>query len=149
MSEIEEAILRSQENKKRLEEANAEYLEEDELGIGIKCPVNKLPDEPLGYYLAVRAILRNRRGSERLIYLDKELGGIRIGVGQPLKEDKATLLNIAAASYTRPGATVYAWEYLHKMLPVLDRSKLLIMPGLLFDRQTGEIINNDGEELTI
>lgn len=151
MSDVEEAILRSQENRKRLEEANAEYLEEDELGIVVKCPIKQLPDGALGYYLAIRVILRNRkrRGSERLIYVDRELGGIRCGLSMPLDEDKATLLRLSASSYTRPGATAYAWEYLHEMLPVLDRSKLVIAPGLIFDRKTGEIIETDGKELTI
>lgn len=151
MSDVEEAILRSQENVKRLEEANAEYLEEDEFGIVVKCPIKQFPDKALGYYLAIRVILKNRkrRESERLIYVDKELGGIRCGLDMPLNEDKSTLLRLSASSYTRPGATAYAWEYLHKLLPVLDRSKLVIIPGLIFDRKTGEIIETDGKELTI
>lgn len=149
MSDLEEAILRSQENQKKREEANANYLEEDEFGIGIKCPVRQLPDDALGYYLAIRTIVRNRRKRSDLIYVDDEMGGIRIGHGRPLVEDKATLLKLAASSYTRPGATTYAWEFLHEMLPRLDRNKLVIVPGLIFDRQTGEIIRTDGKELTL
>ena len=151
MSQVEEAILKSQENQIRREESNPNGFKKDELGIVLKCPVRELPDQPLGYYLAIRTILRNRkRGkTEGLIYVDQEMGGIRIGHSLPLTEDRQTILRLAAASYTRPGATVYAWEYLHEMLPKLDRSKLVVMPGLLFDRGTGALIKTDGKELTV
>lgn len=151
MSDVEEAILRSQENRKRLEEANAEYLEEDELGIVVKCPIKQLPDKALGYYLAIRVILKNRkrRVNERLIYVDTQSNLIRQGNEKPFTEDKATLLKLSASSYTRPGATVYAWEYLHELLPRLDGDTVVICSGLLFNRRTGEIIETDGKELTI
>lgn len=151
MSDVEEAILRSQENQIKREEANTDYIEEDELGITIKCPAKKMPDQPLGYYLAVRVILRNqKRGkNERLIYIDTQTNFIRQGYSAPFQEDKQTLLRLAAFSYTRPGATAYAWEYLHEMLPKLDKSKLVIFPGLLFDRETGALIKTDGKELTV
>lgn len=150
---IEDAILNSQANQIRIEKAkdNQDYLEEDELGIPLKMPVKELPDDALGYYLAIRVILKNRkrRVNERLIYVDAQSNLIRQGYGKPFTEDKATLLKLSASSYTRPGATVYAWEYLHELLPRLDGDTVVICSGLLFNRRTGEIIETDGKELTI
>lgn len=154
MSELENAILNSQENQIRREEEALlppppepepePYREEDELGFVLMCPVKEMPDQALGEYLACRAFVR----SKRLIHIHN--GKIYIGHDKaPLKEDKDTLLRLAAYSYTRHGATAYAWEYLHDHLPVLDRSIIQVMPGLLFDRNTGELISTDGSELTI
>lgn len=145
MSDLEEAILQSQDNQIKREKAKSEYIFTDELGITITKPVREMDDTTLGFYLAYR-VYKKSNG----VYVDPDDGGIHQGHSpMPLQEDKQTLLKLAAASYTRPGATVYAWEYLHGMLPKLDRSKLVIMPGLLFDRETGALIKTDGKELTV
>ena len=145
MSDLEEAILQSQDNQIKREMANSEYIFTDELGITITKTVREMCDTTLGFYLAYRVYKKSKD-----VYVDPDDGGIHQGHNpMPLQEDKQTLLKLAAASYTRPGATVYAWEYLHEMLPKLDRSKLVIMPGLLFDRETGALIKTDGKELTI
>lgn len=154
MSELENAILSSQENQIRREEEALlppppepepePYREEDELGFVLNCPVKEMPDYALGEYLACRAFVR----SKRLIHIHN--GKIYVGHDKtPLAEDKRTLLRLAAYSYTRHGATAYAWEYLHDHLPVLHNSIIQVMPGLLFDRDTGEIIRTEGNELTI
>lgn len=145
MNELEKAILRSQDNQIKREKAKAEYVFTDELGITITAPIKEMSDKGLGLYLAYRVYKRNKD-----IYLDPDDGKIHRGHNPtPVVEDKQNLLRLAAASYTRPGATAYAWEFLPDMLPKLDRNKLVIMPGLIFDRQTGEIIRTDGKELTL
>lgn len=145
MSDLEEAILQSQDNQIKREKAKSEYIFTDELGITITKPVREMDDTTLGFYLAYRVLKKSK-----YVYVDPDDGCIHQGHNPiPLQEDKQTLLKLAAASYTRPGATVYAWEYLHEMLPKLDRSKLVIMPGLLFDRETGALIKTDGKELTV
>lgn len=145
MSDLEEAILQSQDNQIKREKANSQYIFTDELGITITKPVREMDDTTLGFYLAYRVYKKNND-----VYVDPDDGGIHQGHNpMQLQEDKQTLLKLAAASYTRPGATVYAWEYLHEMLPKLDRSKLVVMPGLLFDKETGALIKTDGKELTV
>lgn len=145
MSDIEEAILQSQDNQIKREKAKSEYIFTDELGITITIPVKKMDDRQLGIYLAYRVFKKNKD-----VYLDPDDGGIHQGHNpMPIVEDKQNLLRLSASSYTRPGATAYAWEFLPYMVPKLDRSKIVIMPGLLFDKETGEIINTDGKELTI
>lgn len=145
MSDIEEAILQSQDNQIKREKAKSEYIFTDELGITITIPVKKMDDRQLGVYLAYRVSKKNKD-----VYLDPDDGGIHQGHNpMPIVEDKQNLLRLSASSYTRPGATAYAWEFLPYMVPKLDRSKIVIMPGLLFDKETGEIINTDGKELTI
>lgn len=145
MSDIEEAILKSQDNQIKREKAKSEYIFTDELGVTITIPVKQMDDRQLGIYLAYRVSKRNSD-----VYLDPDDGGIHKGHDPvPIQEDKQNLLKLAASSYTRPGATAYAWEFLPYMVPKLDRSKLVIMPGLLFDKETGEIINTDGKELTV
>lgn len=145
MSDLEEAILQSQDNQIKREKANSEYVFTDELGITITKPIRLMDDSILGFYLAYRVLKKNKN-----VYVDPDDGDIHQGHNPlPVQEDKSTLLRLAASSYTRPGATVYAWEYLHEMLPKLDRSKLVIMPGLLFDRETGALIKTDGKELTV
>lgn len=145
MSDLEEAILQSQDNQIKREKANSEYVFTDELGITITKPIKQLSDDTLGFYLAYRAKKRNKD-----IYVDPEDRGVHQGHNpMPMQEDRHTLLRLAAASYTRPGATVYAWEYLHDILPKLDRSKIVVLPGLLFDRETGALIKTDGKELTV
>lgn len=145
MSDIEDAILQSQDNQIKREKAKSEYIFTDELGITITIPIKQMDDRQLGIYLAYRVFKRNKD-----VYLDPDDGGIHKGHDPvPIPEDKQNLLKLAASSYTRPGATAYAWEFLPYMVPKLDRSKLVIMPGLLFDKETGELINTDGKELTI
>lgn len=145
MSDIEEAILQSQDNQIKREKAKSEYVFTDELGITITIPVKKMDDRQLGIYLAYRVFKKNKD-----VYLDPDDGGIHQGHNpMPIVEDKQNLLRLSSSSYTRPGATAYAWEFLPYMVPKLDRSKIVIMPGLLFDKETGEIINTDGKELTI
>ena len=145
MSDIEEAILQSQDNQIKREKAKSEYIFTDELGITITIPIKKMDDRQLGIYLAYRVFKKNKD-----VYLDPDDGGIHQGHNPvPIVEDKQNLLRLSASSYTRPGATAYAWEFLPYMVPKLDRSKIVIMPGLLFDKETGEIINTDGKELTI
>ena len=145
MSDIEEAILQSQDNQIKREKAKSEYIFTDELGITITIPVKKMDDRQLGIYLAYRVFKKNKD-----VYLDPDDGGIHQGHNPvPIVEDKQNLLRLSASSYTRPGATAYAWEFLPYMVPKLDRSKIVIMPGLLFDKETGELINTDGKELTI
>lgn len=145
MSDIEEAILQSQDNQIKREKAKSEYVFTDELGITTTIPVKKMDDRQLGIYLAYRVFKKNKD-----VYLDPDDGGIHQGHNpMPIVEDKQNLLRLSASSYTRPGATAYAWEFLPYMVPKLDRSKIVIMPGLLFDKETGEIINTDGKELTI
>ena len=145
MSDIEEAILQSQDNQIKREKAKSEYIFTDELGITITIPIKKMDDRQLGIYLAYRVFKKNKD-----VYLDPDDGGIHQGHNPvPIVEDKQNLLRLSASSYTRPGATAYAWEFLPYMVPKLDRSKIVIMSGLLFDKETGEIINTDGKELTI
>ena len=145
MSDIEEAILQSQDNQIKREKAKSEYIFTDELGITITIPIKKMDDRQLGIYLAYRVFKKNKD-----VYLDPDDGGIHQGHNPvPIVEDKQNLLRLSASSYTRPGATAYAWEFLPYMVPKLDRSKIVIMPGLLFDKETGELINTDGKELTI
>ena len=145
MSDLEDAILQSQDNQIKREKANSEYIFTDELGITITIPVKQMDDRQLGIYLAYRVFKKNKD-----VYLDPEDGGIHQGHNPlPITEDKQNLLRLSASSYTRPGATAYAWEFLPSCVPKLDRSKLVIMPGLLFDKETGEIIETDGKELTI
>lgn len=145
MSDLEEAILQSQDNQIKREKANSEYIFTDELGITITIPVKQMDDRQLGIYLAYRVFKKNKD-----VYLDPDDGGIHQGHNPlPIAEDKQNLLRLSASSYTRPGATSYAWEFLPSFVPKLDRSKLVIMPGLLFDKETGEIIETDGKELTI
>lgn len=145
MSDIEDAILQSQDNQIKREKAKSEYIFTDELGITITIPIKKMDDRQLGIYLAYRVFKKNKD-----VYLDPDDGGIHQGHNPvPIVEDKQNLLRLSASSYTRPGATAYAWEFLPYMVPKLDRSKIVIMPGLLFDKETGEIINTDGKELTV
>lgn len=145
MSDLEDAILQSQDNQIKREKANSEYIFTDELGITITIPVKQMDDRQLGIYLAYRVFKRNKD-----VYLDPDDGWIHQGHNPfPITEDKQNLLRLSASSYTRPGATAYAWEFLPSFVPKLDRSKLVIMPGLLFDKETGEIIETDGKELTI
>lgn len=145
MSDLENAILQSQDNQIKREKANSEYIFTDELGITITIPIKKMSDESLGLYLAYRVSKRNKD-----IYVDPDDGKIHQGHNPvSIQEDRHNLLRLAASSYTRPGATAYAWEFLPYMIPTLDRSKLVVMPGLLFDKETGELINTDGKELTI
>ena len=145
MSDLEDAILQSQDNQIKREKANSEYIFTDELGITITIPVKQMDDRQLGIYLAYRVFKRNKD-----VYIDPDDGGIHQGHNPlPIVEDKQNLLRLSASSYTRPGATAYAWEFLLSFVPKLDRSKLVIMPGLLFDKETGEIIETDGKELTI
>lgn len=145
MSDIEDAILQSQDNQIKREKAKSEYIFTDELGITITTPVKQMDDRQLGIYLAYRVFKKNKD-----VYLDPDDGGIHKGHDPvSIQEDKQNLLKLAASSYTRPGATAYAWEFLPYMVPKLDRSKLVIMSGLLFDKETGEIINTDGKELTV
>ena len=145
MSDLEDAILQSQDNQIKREQAKSEYIFTDELGITITIPVKQMDDRQLGIYIAYRIFKKNKD-----VYLDPEDGGIHQGHNPlPIVEDKQNLLRLSASSYTRPGATAYAWEFLQSFVPKLDRSKLVIMPGLLFDKETGEIIETDGKELTI
>ena len=145
MNDLEDAILQSQDNQIKREKANSEYIFTDELGITITIPVKQMDDRQLGIYLAYRVFKKNKD-----VYLDPEDGGIHQGHNPlPIVEDKQNLLRLSASSYTRPGATAYAWVFLPSFVPKLDRSKLVIMPGLLFDKETGEIIETDGKELTI
>ena len=145
MSDLEDAILQSQDNQIKREKANSEYIFTDELGITITIPIKHMDDRQLGIYLAYRVFKKNKD-----VYLDPEDGEIHQGHNPlPITEDKQNLLRLSASSYTRPGATAYAWEFLASFVPKLDRSKLVIMPGLLFDKETGEIIETDGKELTI
>ena len=145
MSDLEDAILQSQDNQIKREKANSEYIFTDELGITITIPVKQMDDRQLGIYLAYRVFKRNKD-----VYMDPDDGGIHQGHNPlPIVEDKQNLLRLSASSYTRPGATAYAWEFLTSFVPKLDRSKLVIMPGLLFDKETGEIIETDEKELTI
>lgn len=145
MSDLESAILQSQDNQIKREKAKSEYIFTDELGITITIPVKQMDDRQLGIYLAYRVFKKNKD-----VYLDPDDGGIHQGHNpMPITEDKQNLLRLSASSYTRPGATAYAWEFLPSFVPKLDRSKIVIMPGLLFDKETGELINTDGKELTI
>lgn len=148
MSDLENAILQSRDNqikRERGESVEEEYSFTDELGITITIPIKKMDDRQLGIYIAYRASKRNKD-----IYVDPDDGKIHQGHNPvPIVEDRNNLLRLSASSYTRPGATAYAWEFLPYMLPKLDRSKIVIMPGLLFDRDTGEIIRTEGNELTI
>ena len=145
MSDLEDAILQSQDNQIKREKANSEYIFTDELGITITIPVKQMDDRQLGIYLAYRVFKKNKD-----VYLDPEDGGIHQEHNPlPIVENKQNLLRLSASSYSRPGATAYAWEFLRSFVPKLDRSKLVIMPGLLFDKETGEIIETDGKELTI
>lgn len=145
MSELENAILQSQDNQIKKEKSGSDYAFTDELGITITIPIKKMDDRQLGIYIAYRVFKRNKD-----IYVDPDDGKIHRGHDPvPIVEDKHNLLRLSASSYTRPGATAYAWEFLPYMLPKLDRSILQVMPGLLFNRNTGELINTDGSELTI
>ena len=148
MPSIEDAILSSQANQIRREESEAkDFIEEDDLGITLKCPIKDMPDKPLGRYLAYRVWARNRLNKQRLIYIDA-YGAIRQGE-EEIEETKDNLLMLAAASFTRPGATAYAWEELHNFLPRLNKDIIQVFPGLLFNRETGELTHTDGKEFTI
>lgn len=145
MSDIEEAILQSQENQIRREESKSEYVEVDDLGIALKCPLKHMPDVHFGEYLAYRARVLNR---SPLLYYDGYTKSIRQGELE-IEETKDSMMRLAAISYIRPGAEAYAWTALKRDLPKFDKSKLVIMPGLLFDRETGALIKTDGKELTV
>lgn len=143
MSTLEDAILNSQANQINREQIN----KKDDLGITLKCPIRDMPDKPLGEYLAYRVWVRNRTQNQKLIYIDA-YGSIRQGE-TPIEETKENLLALSACSYTRPGATAYAWEALHNFLPRFNKDIIQVFPGLLFNRETGELIHTDGKELTI
>ena len=145
MSDIENAILQSQENQIKREKAQSEYVEEDDLGITLKCPLNKMPDMPFGEYLAYRVRVLNQ---DPLLYYDGYTKSIRQGELE-IEETKENMMALAAISYVRPGAVSYAWRALRRDLPKLDKSKLVIFQGLLFDRETGALIKTDGKELTV
>lgn len=143
MRSIEDAILSSQANQ-----IDRERLEEkDDLGITLKCPLRDMPDKPLGEYLAYRVWARNRLQKHKLIYIDA-YGSIRQGETE-IEETKDNLLLLAACSYVRTGAVVYAWEALHNFLPRFNKDIIQVFPGVLFNRATGELIHTDGKELTI
>ena len=143
MGSVEDAILKSQENQIKREKTD----EKDDLGITLKTPLKDMPDKPLGEYLAYRVWVRNREQNHKLLYIDS-YGAIRQGE-TIVEETKDNLLLLAASSYARAGAVTYAWEALHNFLPRLDKDIIQVLPGLLFDRTTGEIIETDGKELTI
>lgn len=145
MSDIEEAILQSQENQIRREEAQSEYVEVDDLGITLKCPLKSMPDVQFGEYLAFRARILNK---DPLLYYDGYTKSIRQGELE-VEETKDSIMRLAAISYVRPGAEAYAWIALKRDLPKFDKGKLVVMPGLLFDRGTGALIKTDGKELTV
>lgn len=145
MSDIEDAILRSQENQIRREEAQSEYAEVDDLGITLKCPLRSMPDIYFGEYLAFRVRVLNK---DPLLYYDGYTKSIRQGEFE-IEETKDNMMHLAAISYVRPGAEAYAWAALKRDLPKFDKDKLVVMPGLLFDRDTGALIKTDGKELTI
>lgn len=145
MSEVEEAILQSQQNQIKREEANSEYVKEDEFGIVLKCPIREMPDWALGEYMAYRARIRNK---SPLLYYDPYNKAVRQGERE-LSRDKETMQVLAGISCSRSGAIAFAWEALLRDMPKLDKSKLVVFGGLLFDRDTGALIKTDGKELTI
>lgn len=127
---------------KRNEEAPDATPSTDELGIPIPSP------ETPQYWVA-RALLidtRAHEGEPRIHCL--HLRGDEVYAGhKPLRETEPVVYELAHLNHSVKRFEVVAfWRELKKYLPKLDRSKLEIAEGLLWDIEHGKIISTKERE---
>lgn len=123
-------------------EANNEHIKQeskDELprldDVGLPLPI---PDTEKAWceYLTARLLYLNNR-----IY--KYCGHLWI-YNSPIKENKATYYELAAYPkvITDPQCK-YIWRRAKELVPELDTKKISVLPGVIFDMETGEFNRED------
>lgn len=128
MALVDEA-LKSKKTKARLESAEFDSTPEyDELGLKVQ--------DTTDYFVARILMLRKN------LWLAEDRKTIYEG-GSEIKESSSELYRLSQSrKVIKPNYQWVIWERLHHVLPVLDKSKIIITDDLVWDSEKGELISD-------
>lgn len=126
MALVDEA-LKSKKTKARLESAEFDSTPEyDELGLKVQ--------DTTDYFVARILMLRKN------LWLAEDRKTIYEGRSE-IKESSSELYRLSQSrKVIKPNYQWVIWERLHHVLPVLDKSKIIITDDLVWDSEKGELI---------
>lgn len=128
MALVDEA-LKSKKTKARLESAEFDSTPEyDELGLKVQ--------DTTDYFVARILMLRKN------LWLAEDRKTIYEGRSE-IKESSSELYRLSQSrKVIKPNYQWVIWERLHHVLPVLDKSKIIITDDLVWDSEKGELISD-------
>lgn len=128
MALVDEA-LKSKKTKARLESAEFDSTPEyDELGLKVQ--------DTTDYFVARILMLRKN------LWLAEDRKTIYEGRSE-IKESSSELYRLSQSrKVIKPNYQWVIWERLHHVLPVLDKSKIIITDDLVWDSEKGELVSD-------
>lgn len=128
MALVDEA-LKSKKTKSRLESAEFDSTPEyDELGLKVQ--------DTTDYFVARILMLRKN------LWLAEDRKTIYEGRSE-IKESSSELYRLSQSrKVIKPNYQWVIWERLHHVLPVLDKSKIIITDDLVWDSEKGELVSD-------
>ena len=129
MALVDEA-LKEKERKRHLKSVEFKSTPEyDELGLKVR--------DTTDYYVA-RILMLHKN-----LWLSPDKRAIYEGRAE-IKKSQAELYRLSQSMKVIPPNFQWViWERLHYVLPVLDKNKVIVADGLIWDSEKGELVEND------
>lgn len=144
MSDLADRVIRANEVKeKRIDDSAPEGYYTDDLGMWVENDIRRSADR-FAKYLFVRCRMCNKH-----LYYDTD----SLTVFNRHKEIRPTVRDIVELTnlpdMITPAQAIWVYNRLRETVPRLDKSRVVVAPGLAWDFKRGELVEVKGKYYTV